>query len=117
MKLRFKVNQAEALRQGVDAPTSVVTIEINPKELAQEERTLLADRMDGIDLRELHIPPSVFSCPTHGESNGINQIARSSTHITATLATFAALMAAVRANEEKVRPVAPKAEASNRTGQ
>jgi len=92
MKLRFKVDQAEALRQGVDAPTLVVTIEINPKTLTQEERNLLADRMDGIDVYELTTCGSV-SAPGHREK-----------HITATQATFEALMVAVRANEEIVRP-------------
>jgi len=30
MQLRFRVNQAEALRQGVNAPRSVVTVEVDP---------------------------------------------------------------------------------------
>ena len=89
MQLQFKLNQAEALRQGVDAPTSVVTIEINPKTLTQEERKLLADRMDGINVRELTTWGGL-SAPGHSEK-----------HITATLATFDGLMVAVRANEAK----------------
>ena len=92
MKLRFKVDQGEALRQGVDAPTSIVTLEINPKKLAQEERNLLADRMDGIDVRELYRVAGGFP------------IERREKHITATLATFDALMVALRANEAKVQP-------------
>jgi hypothetical protein len=92
MKLRFKVDQGEALRQGVDAPTSVVTLDIDPKKLTQEERSLLADRMDGIDVREL---------TTWG---GVSAPGRSDKHVTATLATFEALMVAVRGNEDKVRP-------------
>ena len=91
MKLRFKVDQAEALRQGVDAPTSVVTIEINPKTLTQEERNLLADRMGGIDVYELTTWTGV-SAPGHSEK-----------HITATQATFDALMASVRANEARIQ--------------
>ena len=107
MKLRFKVDQAEALRQGVDAPTSVVTIEINPKTLTQEERNLLADRMVGIDVRELTTGGGV-SAPRHSEK-----------HITATQAAFDALMVAVRANESKARPTAQvqrKSNHSNRKG-
>ena len=87
MKLRFKVNQGEALRQGVDAPTSVVTIEVNPKQLTQEERNILADRMDGIDVRQRGL--NYFS----------HDVEIKTDHITANLATLEALMAAVRANE------------------
>jgi hypothetical protein len=107
MKLRFRVNQGEALRQGVDAPTSVVTIQVNPKQLTQEERNLLADRMNGIDVRQL-------GCTMHGK-----EVYVSTDHITSNLATFEALMAAVRANEQKVRPTAQaqqKADGSTRKG-
>lgn len=91
MKLRFKVDQAEALRQGIDAPTSVVTIEIDPKTLTHEERNLLADRMDGIDVRDLTTWGGTRA-PGHSEK-----------HSTATQATFDALMVAVRANEDRVQ--------------
>jgi len=104
MKLRFKIDQAEALRQGIDAPTSVVTIEVDPQKLTQEERKLLADRMDGIDLRELCQPPYIHSSFTNREEGKVNKVIRDSTHITARKATFKALMDAVRSNEEKVRP-------------
>jgi len=50
MKLRFEVNQAEAFRQGIDVPKSIVTIEVNPAEISQEQRNLIADRLDGIDV-------------------------------------------------------------------
>jgi hypothetical protein len=103
MKLRFKVDQGEALRQGVDAPTSVVTIEINPKTLTQQERNLLADRMEGIDVRELFALPVASSSPDRpGKGNKASAIARGK-HITATLGTFKALMDAVRKNEEEVQ--------------
>ena len=91
MKLRFKVDQGEALRQGVDAPTSVVTIQVNPKQLNQEERNLLADRMDGIDVRQL------------GWNNLRKELYVSVDHITANVATFEALMTAVRANQQETR--------------
>ena len=68
MKLQFKLDQAEALRQGVDASTSVVAIEINPQTLTQEERNLLADRMDGINVRELTTWGGV-SAPGHSEKH------------------------------------------------
>ncbi|MGA3284835.1 MAG: hypothetical protein ABSD57_10320 [Verrucomicrobiota bacterium] len=53
MKLRFEVNQAEAFRQGIDVPKSIVTIEVNPAEISQEQRNLIADRLDGIDVCQL----------------------------------------------------------------
>lgn len=50
MKLRFEVDQAEAFRQGVDVPKSIVTVEVDPSKLSQEQRNLIADRLDGIDV-------------------------------------------------------------------
>jgi len=50
MKLRFEVDQREAFRQGIDVPKSIVTIEVNPAEISQEQRNLIADRLNGIDV-------------------------------------------------------------------
>jgi len=50
MKLRFEVDQAACLRKGIDCPKSIVTIEINPAKLSEEDRNLIADRMNGIDI-------------------------------------------------------------------
>src|ERR1043165_1346625 len=47
MKIRFAVDQAEAFRRGVDCPKSIVTVEVDPKTLSQEERDLIADRLEG----------------------------------------------------------------------
>lgn len=49
MKLRFGVDQAAALRQGINAPTSIVEIEVDPGTLTEHQRNLIADRLfDGI---------------------------------------------------------------------
>jgi hypothetical protein len=53
MKLRFKVDQAECLRAGIDCPKSIVTVEVDPAKLTQEQRNLLADRLAGIDVCQL----------------------------------------------------------------
>ncbi|HXR04186.1 MAG TPA: hypothetical protein VN836_05715 [Verrucomicrobiae bacterium] len=53
MKLRFRVNQAECLKRGIDAPKSIVTIEVTPSELPVETRTMLALHMQGIDVCEI----------------------------------------------------------------
>jgi hypothetical protein len=50
MKLRFKINQADCLRRGIDAPKSILTIEVNPNALSPEARFLIARHMDGIDV-------------------------------------------------------------------
>lgn len=47
MKLLFSVDQGEALRQGIDAPASTVTLDVDPGTLAQEERDLLSSAMRG----------------------------------------------------------------------
>jgi len=47
------VNQAECLRRGIDAPKSIVTIEVIPAEIPPELRELIAKRMSGIDVCEL----------------------------------------------------------------
>ena len=53
MKLRFEVDQAACLRAGIDCPKSIVILEIIPIQLTQDQRDLLADRLDGIDVCEL----------------------------------------------------------------
>lgn len=50
MKLRFEVDQAACFRRGIDAPTSIVHIEVDPALLTEEARGLIADRMRGIDV-------------------------------------------------------------------
>ena len=55
MKLRFEVDQRESFRQGIDVPKSIVTIDVNPAELSQVQRNLIADRLSGsgIDVCQL----------------------------------------------------------------
>ena len=50
MKLRFKINQAEAFRRGIDAPKSTTTVEVDPSTLTPEIRNLIADRLEGINV-------------------------------------------------------------------
>ena len=95
MKLRFKVDQSEALRRGVDCPRSINTIEVDPAELTEEQRRMIADRMDGIDLYNLHA-----FCDRETYQGG--------THITASLPTFDELWKAIQANEDEVRKALAK---------
>ena len=100
MKIRFAVDQAEAFRRGVDCPKSIVTVEVDPKTLSQEERDLIADRLEGIDLRRLH--------------RSLEETVRSSSHLEALLPTFESMMEAVRANAAKLTEEV-KAEAEAKT--
>lgn len=64
MKLRFAVNQAECLRRGIDAPKSIVTIEVTPAEIPQVARNWIAKRMQGIDVCALK-PDGSFQRNVH----------------------------------------------------
>src|ERR1051326_7242188 len=57
MKLRFEVDQAECFRRGIDCPKSIVTIDVNPAELPQDVRNMIADRLSGIDVCSLAVTP------------------------------------------------------------
>ena len=93
MKLRFAVNQAEALRRGINAPKSIVTVDVDPATLSEEERNLLADRMDGIDVCALS-----SSTPPHRmrTSDGRPR------HLEAFEPTYEALLQAVRDNQAEL---------------
>jgi hypothetical protein len=45
MKLQFKVDQATCFRHGVDAPNSVVTLDVKPDALTQEQRDAVANNL------------------------------------------------------------------------
>ena len=106
MKLRFEVDQAEALRRGVDVPKRLVAIEVNPLALTQEQRDLIADRMDGIDVLKLHYDPATRALEKTYYYEGRPKDGRSRpVHIQANLPTFDAMMEAVAANQaEAVAP-------------
>src|SRR6266851_3167292 len=90
MKLRFEVDQAEAFRQGIDVPKSIVAVEVAPSELSQEQRNLIADRLHGIDV-----------CPLVGIEDGVMPTDRHGKplRIIAKLPTFESLMEAIVENQ------------------
>jgi hypothetical protein len=47
MNILCNVNQTECLRYGIDAPSSTVKIEVDPKALSQDQRDFLADQLNG----------------------------------------------------------------------
>lgn len=85
MDIRFEVNQAEAFRRGIDVPKSIVTIQVNPAEIPESERHLIADRLDGIDVMLLR-----FSA---------GEISQSSHRLIAKSPDYQGLIEAVKANE------------------
>jgi len=89
MKLRFDVDQAEAFRRGIDCPKSIVTVDVNPAELSQEDRNLIADRLDGIDVCQMwHSDKGCVKEYDNGKPK----------RVVASEPTFAALMEAIRAD-------------------
>ena len=106
MKLRFEVDQAEALRRGVDVPERLVAIEVNPGALTQEQRGLIADRMEGIDVLKLHYDPATRAFEkTYYYEGYANDGRPRPVHIQANLPTFDAMMEAIAADQaEAVAP-------------
>src|SRR6266540_848417 len=50
MKLRFEIDQADSFRRGIDRPKSIVSIEVNPADLPEDTRALIANHLAGIDV-------------------------------------------------------------------
>jgi len=95
MKLRFRVNQAEAFRRGLDVPKSIVSVDVTPSEIPQDVRNLIADRMVGIDLAQLgwsHSDNSPYKKYELGQP----------VLIQASEPTFEALLDAIREDERKL---------------
>ncbi len=94
MKLRFAVNQAECFRQGIDCPKSIITVEVNPSELNQDDRKLIADRLEGIDVCVLGDSRNRMRRP---DFSGKPRL------IIANTPSFEGLMEAIRASEKYLR--------------
>jgi hypothetical protein len=95
MTLRFEVNQAEAFRRGIDVPKSTVYLEVDPSTLPQDERNLIADRLEGIDVIRFEV-----SCGDVQRAFAESMAAR---RIVAALPTYEALLEAIRKNEDEVK--------------
>jgi hypothetical protein len=101
MQLRFSVNQAEAFRQGIDCPKSIVHVEVDPATLDETTRRLIADRMKGIDVYQLEYRDgeTVIKLDYEPVSLSLSVPVR----IEAKAPTFEAMMEAVRENEREVQ--------------
>ena len=108
VKLRFEVDQAECLRAGIDCPKSIVTVEVDPAKLSQDERDLLADRLSGIDVCELGLgnkgqPRRLYHRRTEGQQAKGKR--NKPWRIVAKAPTYSALMDAVREDTALFRSV------------
>jgi len=95
MVLRFEVNQAEAFRQGVDVPKSTNHIVVDPSTVSQDERNLIADRLEGIDLVRLTVNSERKI--VHVEYSDMERC-----RIVAKLPTYEALIQAIRENQSEL---------------
>jgi hypothetical protein len=109
MKLRFEVDQAECFRRGIDCPKSIVTVEVNPKDISQEERDLLADHMSGIDVVKLTLASSTVSIPEVIRANG-RAYWKTSSRVIAAEPTYRALVAAVQDQAKRESEFADRGE-------
>jgi len=55
MKLRYSVNQGECFRVGLDCPNSIHLLDVDPAALPQDQRDLIADRLNGINVCKLGV--------------------------------------------------------------
>jgi hypothetical protein len=95
MKLRFEVDQAECFRKGIDCPKSIVSIEVDPADIPQDDRNLIADRLVGIDV-----------CQLWNSDKGTEKllsVEKQPIRIIAAAPDYAALIAAVRVNQSEVK--------------
>jgi hypothetical protein len=104
MTLRFEVDQAEAFRQGVNVEKSTNHLDVDPSKLSQEERNLIADRLDGIDVCELNERGEKQYYQKHVRNPITNWLEEEAmpSRIKAKLPTFEGLMEAIRENEKRV---------------
>jgi hypothetical protein len=101
MQLRFSVNQAEAFRQGIDCPKSIVHVEVDPATLDETTRRLIADRMKGIDVYQLEYRDGGTAIKLDHEpvTLSLSVLVR----IEAKAPTFEAMMEAVKENERELQ--------------
>ena len=102
MQLRFSVNQAEAFRQGIDCPKSIVHVQVDPATLDETTRRLIADRMKGIDVYQLEYRgngETAIKLDYEPVSLSLSVPVR----IEAKAPTFEAMMEAVKDNERELQ--------------
>jgi hypothetical protein len=92
MTLRFEVDQADAFRRGINIPKSTIHLDVDPSKLAAEERNLIADRLNGIDVCKLVLNPASSDASPK----------KSGERIQAKEPTYEALLAAVKEDAKNI---------------
>lgn len=104
MKLRFELDQAEALRRGIETHEASITIEVDLATLPENERHLLAVRMNDIDVMAMRAEQTFgIDLVTGRLWSYTGKTVVSGTRIKASEPTYEALIQAVRQDEVKVR--------------
>lgn len=52
MKLVYQIDQAHCFRHGIDAPSAIEALDVDPKHLPEATRNLIADRLVGCGVFE-----------------------------------------------------------------
>jgi|SRR5579859_7756334 len=110
MKLRFEIDQAACFRKGIDAPKSIVTIEVDPSELPLDQREMIADRLNGIDVCTIDVSDVHVRCQgasfTYSAIPGKKPRFFVSSHrIKAETPTLEALLSALRTDDKRIREI------------
>jgi len=50
MEIRFRIDQADLFRRGIDTTSSIVSLEINPAMLPEDQRELISKHLLGTDV-------------------------------------------------------------------
>jgi hypothetical protein len=103
MKLRFEIDQAESFRRGIDRPKSIVSIEVNPADIPEESRSVIADHLAGIDVLKFfyHDGDVIKGYPI----KELSYTSQEPKRIVAKGASLEALISAIRANDEFISGV------------
>jgi|SRR6185369_1942558 len=100
MKLRFEVNQAEAFRRGINIEKSIVTIDVDPSSLNPFQRSIIADRLRGIDVCRLELNAfNKFSPLTRFDAEAKRHYPK---HVIANDATLDALIDAIMEDDKVI---------------
>jgi hypothetical protein len=103
MKLRFEVDQADSFRRGIDRPKSIVSIDVNPADVPDEVRSLIANHLVGIDVLQFfyHNGEVIKGYPIRE----LSYTSREPTRIVAKAANMDGLVAAIKANDSFIQRI------------
>jgi hypothetical protein len=106
MKLRFEIDQADSFRRGIDRSKSIVSIDVNPADLSEEVRSVIADHLVGIDVLQFfyHNGEIIKGYPIRE----LSYTAREPKRIVAKAVNIEALIDAVKANDTLIARIHAK---------